>query len=72
MKKDILGMYKVGFSIDFITNTIYNRFISNFFSKNDFDIKFIGKPTKAKVKKAVVRIIYDNLPVVDNQKYMFV
>lgn len=72
MKFDILEMYKVGFSIDFITNTIYNRLISNFLPKNDFDVKFIGKITKHKVKKAVVRIIYDNLPVVDNQKYMFV
>lgn len=72
MRKDILELYKVGYSIDFITNTIYNKLTSHFSPKIDFDVKFIGKITKPKVKKAVVRIIYDNLPVVDNQKYMFV
>ena len=72
MRNDIIEMYKVGLSIDFITETIYNKLTSRFCPKIDFDVKFIGKITKPKVKKAVVRIIYDSLPVIDNQKYMFV
>ena len=72
MRNDIIEMYKVGFSIDFITESIYNKLTSHFCRNLYSDVKFVGKITKPKVKKVVVRIIYDSLPIVDNQKYMFV
>ena len=70
MVQDILNMYYAGYSINYIVHNVYRKLVNCYFVNQSLDLGITGKITLHKVRKAVISVIYDNLPVVDNQKYI--